>query len=434
MSAPQECQSCEAGLQGVDAPNHAAASDGIATMSGVTSGGSGRGTVRADTEKGPDPLTSSHAAASADGVVITVVMPTISWTGTFASCGRRILSLLDETDVPAEFIVVFDGPAPSTPMWLERADVRVLSTGKRSGPACARNLAAGASRGRILFFVDADVELDPGSIERVATTFEADPDLVGMFGAYDDEPAAEGAVSRFRNLLHHHTHIVHAGRADTFWSGCGALRTAKFIDVGGFDENYSLPSVEDIELGMRITAQRGRILLDPGLRCKHLKQWTFPSMLVADVFYRAKPWTQLIMETQHLPATLNIDWKGRVSGVTSLLLTLSVICIPFQPRAVWVALAAAALLVSMNLEFYRLCLRKGGLRFAASSIALHCLYFLYSSITFAVVAIQDVLRGSRRPTACHSHTSTPLRAEPATSSVAMAQATTSVALASPPTL
>jgi glycosyltransferase involved in cell wall biosynthesis len=429
MSASHGSLDRETGLDSVDAPNHVATPDGIDPKSSVTSGGAGRGTARAETEAVSGPLTSSDAAASDDGVVVTVVMPTVSWTGAFAACGRRILSLLDETDVPTEFIVVFDGPAPSTPMWLERADVRMLSTGRRSGPACARNLAARAARGRILFFVDADVELDPGAIERVTTTFEADPDLVGIFGAYDDEPAAEGAVSRFRNLLHHHTHTVHAGRADTFWSGCGALRTAEFIDVGGFDEDYALPSVEDIELGMRINAQQGRILLDPGLRCKHLKQWTFPSMLVADVFYRAKPWTHLIMETQHLPVTLNIDWKGRVSGVTSLVLTLSVICIPFQPRSVWVALAAAALLVGMNLGFYRLCLRKGGLRFAASSIALHCLYFLYSSLTFAVVVIQETFHGSHRPTTCHSRPSTPPPAEPATTSVAPTQATSSVALA-----
>ncbi|NCY03622.1 MAG: glycosyltransferase family 2 protein, partial [Planctomycetia bacterium] len=165
---------------------------------------------------------SAAVASSAAGVAITVVMPTVSWTGTFAACGRRILGLLDETAMPAEFIVVFDGPAPRTPMWLERPDVRVLSTGTRSGPARARNLAAAAARGRILFFVDADVELDSHALDHVVTAFGADPDLVGIFGAYDDEPAAEGVVSRFRNLLHHHTHIVHAGRADTFWSGCGA--------------------------------------------------------------------------------------------------------------------------------------------------------------------------------------------------------------------
>lgn len=417
MSASPSFRGCEAGLQSPEARGGVEAFDDADTRSAAAPGDAAVRTA-GETASASAPLTSS-AAAPADAIAITVVMPTVSWTGTFAACGRRILELLEETSAPAEFIVVFDGPAPRTPMWLERPDVRVLSTGTRSGPARARNLAAAAARGRILFFVDADVELDPHSIDHVVTAFGTDPNLVGIFGAYDDEPAAEGVVSRFRNLLHHHTHVVHAGQADTFWSGCGALRAAEFLDVGGFDENYSLPSVEDIELGMRINAQSGRILLDPGLRCKHLKQWTFPSMLVADVFYRAKPWTHLIMETQHLPATLNIDWKGRASGVTSLVLAVSVICIPFQPMAVWVTLAAAALLVCMNLGFYRLCLRKGGIRFAASSIALHCLYFLYSSLTFAVVVIQDAFRESRRSTACHSHPSTPLPSDPDTTSVSL---------------
>ena len=359
----------------------------------------------------------------ADTVTISMIMPTVSFTGTFAACGRRAVSLLEQTHVPAELIVVFDGIAPPTPAWLNRPGVTVVSTGARSGPAVARNLAANSARGGILFFVDADVELGSEAIERIAATFEADPDLAGMFGAYDDEPAAEGVVSQFRNLLHHHTHVAHPGRADTFWSGCGAIRSAVFADVGGFDEAYVFPSVEDIELGMRIAAQRGRIVLDPGLRCKHLKQWTFSSMVVADIFYRAKPWTHLIMETHRLPATLNIDWQGRLCGVLSLALAASLACTLVVPAAAWTAVAAAAGLLITNLPFYSLCLRKRGIGFATSSFALHCLYFLYSTITFGVVVLSETIRGTCRSSACLSR--------PSKAPVPEQESTTSVALTSP---
>lgn len=342
----------------------------------------------------------------AAAVEVSVIMPTVSWTGSFAACGRRVLSLLASSNVPAEFIVVFDGPAAATPMWLDRPGVRIMSTGRRSGPATARNLAASAARGRILFFVDADVELGSESIDHVAAAFSSDPDLAAIFGAYDDEPAAEGVVSQFRNLLHHHTHVEHPGEASTFWSGCGAIRGPQFLDVGGFDEHYAFPSVEDIELGMRLRSQGGRIVLDPALRCKHLKQWTFPGMLVADIFHRAKPWTHLIMQSQELPATLNIDWRGRLSGVLSLVMAASLLLVLVAPAFRWPALAAATGILIMNFGFYGLCLRKRGIRFAASSFALHSLYFLYSTITFGVVVLLELLGWSGRPSACRSPSST----------------------------
>ena len=83
----------------------------------------------------------------------------------------------------------------------------------------------------------------------------ADPGLVAVFGSYDDDPPADGAVSTFRNLLHHHVHQAAAGPASTFWAGLGALRRDAFLASGGFDERrYPASSVEDIELGMRLSA------------------------------------------------------------------------------------------------------------------------------------------------------------------------------------
>ena len=327
---------------------------------------------------------------------LSVIMPTIFWLGTFERCARRVLSILDSSATNAEVVFVFDGAAPPAPAWLDRPDVRIVTTGSRSGPAIARNLAAESAQGEILFFVDADVELAADAIDRIHATFAADPDLVGLFGTYDDEPAADGLVSTFRNLLHHHTHVSHPGRASTFWSGCGAIRTTAFLDLGGFDETFAYPSVEDIELGMRVAANGGRILMTPDVRCKHLKRWTLASMVVTDVVHRAAPWTRLIMNSHKLPASLNLDWRGRLSGVCSVLLAVCLAASAFAPMMPWAALACGLVVVALNSGFYGLCLRKRGVGFAVASIALHWLYFVYSSLTFGAVTLSVLWLRCRR--------------------------------------
>jgi GT2 family glycosyltransferase len=320
---------------------------------------------------------------------ISVIMPTVHWSGTFERCARRVLSLMDAMPTTVEVVFAFDGAAPPVPDWLDRPGVKVVTTGVRSGPAVARNLAAQAASGSVLFFVDADVELAADAIQHVHAAFEADPDLVGLFGAYDDEPSADGVASTFRNLLHHHTHVSHPGSAGTFWSGCGAIRTAAFVDVGGFDETFAYPSVEDIELGMRIVANGGRIVLTPAVQCKHLKQWTLASMVFTDIVHRAKPWTHLIMNSHHLPVALNLDWRGRLSGVCSVLLAVCLAAAVFVPAALWVALACGLAVVGMNRNFYGLCLRKRGIGFAVAAMGLHWLYFVYSSLTFGFVTLYE---------------------------------------------
>ena len=339
------------------------------------------------------------AAQDARQIDLSVIMPTIFWSGTFERCARRVLSLLDETTANVEVVFAFDGNPPPVPAWLDRHDVRIVKTGTRSGPAVARNLAAESARGEILFFVDADVELAPDAIDRVHAAFAADPDLVGLFGAYDDEPAAVGMASTFRNLLHHHTHVSNPGTAGTFWSGCGAMRTTAFLDVGGFDEKFAYPSVEDIELGMRVAANGGKILLAPDVRCKHLKHWTLASMVITDIVHRATPWTRLIMNSREMPATLNLDWRGRLSGICSVILAVCLAVAVFVPVALWAALACGLVVVALNSGFYGLCARKHGVGFAVASFALHWLYFVYSALTFGVVTLHELWLRCRRSAA-----------------------------------
>ncbi|MEN9667728.1 MAG: hypothetical protein RLZZ326_4091 [Planctomycetota bacterium] len=332
-----------------------------------------------------------RASASPDELSLSVIMPTISWTGCFEACARQVIRLIEE--IPsrkAEFLVVFDGSGTAPPAWLSAAGVRVVFTGSKRGPATARNLAASIAVGRVLLFVDADCELAPDAIGRVEATFAAAPDLVGMFGAYDDAPACSGMVSQFRNLLHHHTHITHAGRAGTFWAGCGAIRRGAFDDIGGFDEGFRHPCIEDIELGMRVRANGGRIRLDPDLRCKHHKSWTLISMIKTDVLHRAVPWTHLILKQGEIPTTLNLDWSNRICGAAAVLalvvgaLGIAVGGTPMRAAFI-LALLLQGTLAWMHLDFYWLCFRRGGAIFGLTAFALHWLFYVYSTLTFGTV-------------------------------------------------
>jgi hypothetical protein len=74
----------------------------------------------------------------------------------------------------------------------------------------------------------------------------------------------------------------------------------------------------------------------------------------------------------------------------------------FVPVALWAALACGLVVFALNSDFYRLCLRKHGPGFAVASIALHWLYFFYSSLTFGVVTLYELWVRSRRSTAAVS--------------------------------
>ena len=168
------------------------------------------------------------------------------------------------------------------------------------GPAAARNLGASRARGDILFFVDADVTVKPYTVQQVVTTCStADPTVSALFGSYDDEPCEPNFLSQLRTSFITSRTRRPARRAASFWAGCGAIRRAAPDAVGGFDEQrYQRASIEDIELGFRLSKANFQVHLDPGMQVKHLKRWRFFSLIKTEIVDRARPWSTLIISEQ----------------------------------------------------------------------------------------------------------------------------------------
>lgn len=276
-------------------------------------------------------------------------------------------------------------PATDDPPTLERCESALEKSSRRphevlvqrepagAGPAAARNQGAARTTGDVIVFIDADVEVHPDALAAIERRFSADPALAALFGAYDASPASPGLTSRFRNLLHHHVHASAPGEAETFWAGLGAVRRVAFEAVGGFDASrYSAPSIEDVELGLRLRRRGHRIVLDPTIRGCHLKRWTLRSMVATDFAHRGVPWTQLLLRERGAGGgALNLGWRHRASAVASLALLAGLLL--RRPRVAAAALAASLVL---NRSFYALLARRGGPSLALAGIGLHQLHHL----------------------------------------------------------
>lgn len=299
---------------------------------------------------------------------ITAIVPATNRPLTLDAC---IVAIESAADAPEELVLIEE------PFGL--------------GPAHARNLGAQQASGDLLVFVDSDVAVHANAFTRIRAHFDADPTLTAVFGSYDDEPANPDLVSSFRNLLHHHVHQQGAGLAATFWAGLGAVRRDAFEASGGFDEQrFPRPSVEDIDLGLRLTATGARIELDPSIQGTHLKEWTVASMLRTDFAARGIPWMVLLLRHRASASTLNLGWRHRLSAGACLVGFGAL-----ATRRPGLALACATALVGLNRSFYLLLLRKRGPRDAVLGVGLHALHHLAGAAAVPA-GIAVFLRESRK--------------------------------------
>jgi glycosyltransferase involved in cell wall biosynthesis len=313
--------------------------------------------------------------------LISIIIPVYRGGKAFNNC---LASLSTSLLAPTEVIVVVDGDDPQSYQTATSFGAKVLQLETNQGPAVARNCGAAVATGDILFFIDADVTIHPDTLEKIAAVFHQDSTLAALIGSYDDQPGAVNFLSQYKNLFHHYNHQIGAEEASTFWGACGAIKQDIFEKMGGFDEIYRHPSIEDIELGYRLKAHSYRIRLCKDIYVKHLKHWTVFSLLRADFFYRALPWTELIHRDQNFVNDLNLQWSSRLSVVlvyTVFLLLLASLWYFHLLLAVGVLVLC---LVLLNLPVYKFFQKKRGLVFAILTLPWHWLYYLYSGLAFAL--------------------------------------------------
>jgi cellulose synthase/poly-beta-1,6-N-acetylglucosamine synthase-like glycosyltransferase len=246
----------------------------------------------------------------------------------------------------------------------------------------ARNRGATIAGAGILVFVDADVVVDLKALGGMCDLLESDPSVCGVFGAYDHHPPARNFASQFKNLSHAYVHEIGSGTAATFWAGFGAVRAGPFRAVGGFDERFRRPSVEDIDLGYRLVAAGWRLRLEPRFRCTHLKRWTLWSCVLTDVRARGIPWTQLILRSGAVSNDLNTTHALRLSVALAYGAVAAFAGMVITPRAGAAALVMVAGLLTLNLDYYRWFARRRGWRFALGVVPMHFLHHLCNGASF----------------------------------------------------
>ena len=312
---------------------------------------------------------------------VSVIVPAHNAEATLPDCLRALRNMSVE---PAEVLVYVDGSTDRTEQIARDAGAEVLKNSDApKGPALARNAAAAVAKSDLLWFVDADVVVAPDCLRKLIDDMQAHG-AVGAFGSYDDKPASLRATSLYANLRHHYVHQRGNPDATTFWSGIGLIRRDIFLEFGGFDwKRFPYPSVEDVELGMRIIAAGHRIRLVPSALGKHCKDWSLWRVWHTDVLRRARPWSLLLMERPGATRDLNLAKEERAKAFLALMIPTLLAAGLFNTVFLFLAAATALLYAFVNRGFFSFLFRRLPLTSFLVGVPMHWCYHCYSALTFA---------------------------------------------------
>jgi glycosyltransferase involved in cell wall biosynthesis len=198
---------------------------------------------------------------------VSVIMPTFNRA---AFIGEALASLLSQTQVPDQIVVVDDGSTDQTAQILSGYGPPItVRSQSNAGPARARNTGLRAATGDLIAFLDSDDTLTPDSIERRVRALEqnADYDAVysdvlmvnedcqplARYSKIEPGPRPSGLI--LLELARHNLMPIHAFM----------FRRRCLDEIGLFDE--ALQSLEDYDFWLRMAGAFRFLYLDEPLAC-----------------------------------------------------------------------------------------------------------------------------------------------------------------------
>lgn len=297
------------------------------------------------------------------------------------SLGRLIESLKKSTFKNFEVIV---GDDASNEQYVVGKTVKIVRLTRNKGPAGARNAAAKRAKGKVLVFLDSDVQVYPDTLGKIAEKFKEDGDLTALTGVWDKHQKTTDFFPQFKALRDWSYWTNERDRDGYYYlfsTRIAAIKRDVFLRLGGFNEAFR--QMEDVEFTYRI-AKRYAIIFAPDVRVHHEFEGFWP--VAKKYFWRSFYWSRLWRARHKFDPVATTMWES-MAGITGAGAAgiLGVIIISFIGNlgnlshlgyllGIWTGITLLHILLIH--KFLRFVLREKGFLFMVKSfgtgIALYC--------------------------------------------------------------
>jgi glycosyltransferase involved in cell wall biosynthesis len=143
---------------------------------------------------------------------------------------------------------------------------------KKRGAAATRNVGIREATGGIVLFIDDDIQAEPDLVENhweYHQKHHSSSIIGGLITPWNDCPDAFLRYLRDRGIFNPYS--IACGPMDFSYYHTGNVSTARPVlqNVGGFNEQFAMYGMEDIELGYRLERHGSRMVHGPGAKAVH---------------------------------------------------------------------------------------------------------------------------------------------------------------------
>jgi len=297
---------------------------------------------------------------------VSVIIPVKNAEQTLRGC---LDALFRAEGAERDVIIVDDGCDDDSLRIAASFPCRIIKN-ERKGVSAARNTGAKTSTGEILFFMDSDI-IVPSDVFHVLSGYFADRTVDGITGLLGPGIRFDNFASKFKNLWMHYTYVRLTDFVSLFYTSAAAIRRGVFEKMGGFNEDFHRPNVEDTEFGRRLVAAGFRIRLARDLQVEHRKYYDCRGVLRTD-FARSSGLVKVVLAGRGMDGRVNSTSVPSlfIASIPFFILSLLSLIASLFLGWKWVIAAGILFMVFLlaNLPLLRFFRQKEGSRFALKSL------------------------------------------------------------------
>ena len=215
-----------------------------------------------------------------DRVTVSVIVPVYDLRSeAFRLCHA---SHRDQTFDDYELIIIDNGSRDMDLGVVDDDRLRYFRFDENTGAANGRNKGASLARGELLLFVDADIRLPPNAIDELVDEYRRRP-CDALMAVHQGEAYYKNFPSVFKHAYLSYFLGNLAGPVCFLDTSCLLMRRETWERHGGFKR---LPTLEDYDMGKRMTAAGATILTTHRVKIEHMRHYSHRELLATD-FARA---------------------------------------------------------------------------------------------------------------------------------------------------
>lgn len=199
---------------------------------------------------------------------ISIIIPNYNGAETIGKCLESVFSSNYKN---FEVVVVDDSSTDSSVEIIKGFPCRLIGLDKNSGASRARNVGGQNSTGEVLFFIDSDCLLLKDTlalVNKAVEKYNKGNTIIG--GTYTRIPYDDNFFSTFQSIFINYSETKNKGSPDYIATHAMIMNKQIFTDTGGFQNDFFLPILEDVELSHRLRRAGYGLIIDPDILVKHI--------------------------------------------------------------------------------------------------------------------------------------------------------------------